>query len=249
MRKPVEQLSLLCTILENLRGEEEQTDNTNCPQRKITTTIHFQGLRAWNHSDRVHKKLNAFERLVLFLLQNGCLLGAEVVGTSTVNGILPTMCMKNSLHTSQTTVTTTTTTNSHCHPPQALQSVANLGFQYDSHLSGLFSVYIPICYPIIFRSSTTSSVYPSRLCIFLIPTILAITICFGILSLFILSLCPQHLNLSGFIHRKTSANSNKSCYLLAHQISSSSSYSFMGPSCGLPFESNRINFFQGHCPA
>jgi len=53
---------------------------------------------------------------------------------------------KISLHTSESTTVTTTTNNSHFPPPQAPQSVVNLGFQYDPRPSGLWPVYIKICY-------------------------------------------------------------------------------------------------------
>ena len=53
---------------------------------------------------------------------------------------------------------------------------------------------------IIFKSSSASSVH--HFCghpLFFVQSILAFTICFGILSTFILTLCPYHLNLGDFI--------------------------------------------------
>jgi hypothetical protein len=46
------------------------------------------------------------------------------------------------------------------------------------------------------------------LCLFLVPSSLTNTICFGILSLFILSLHPYNLNLSNFINFTVSAPCN-----------------------------------------
>lgn len=67
---------------------------------------------------------------------------------------------------------------------------------------------------IIFKSSSTLSVH--HFCghpLFLVQSILASTICFGILSTFILSLRPYHLNLCDF--------SLFSLYVLILQLSSS----------------------------
>jgi len=81
---------------------------------------------------------------------------------------------------------------------------------------------------IIFRSFSTLSVHLFfGLPLFRIPFVLAFSICFGILSLFFLSLCPYHLHLSDFVNFTIPALCDVSCIplLLFLQLFSS----FMGP--------------------
>jgi hypothetical protein len=55
--------------------------------------------------------------------------------------------------------------------------------------------------PITFRNSSASSVHLFRsVVLFLVPSIRAVTMCFGILSSHILSVCPHHLHLRNFIN-------------------------------------------------
>jgi hypothetical protein len=72
---------------------------------------------------------------------------------------------------------------------------ANTVFLYSS-----WSLATACKYLIIFKSSSALSVH--RFCghpLFLVQSILAFSICFGILSTFILSLCPYYLNIGDFI--------------------------------------------------
>lgn len=77
------------------------------------------------------------------------------------------------------------------------------------HSSRPLAILCQFLIPIIFKSSSTSLVHLfCGLCLFLVPSSLTNTICFGILSLFILSLHPYNLNLSNFINFTVSAPCN-----------------------------------------
>lgn len=60
---------------------------------------------------------------------------------------------------------------------------------------------MPISYSHHLQILSTSSIYLFRgLPLFHVPSILAVSICFGIRSLFSLSICPQRLNLTNIIN-------------------------------------------------
>jgi hypothetical protein len=113
---------------------------------------------------------------------------------------------------------------------RALQSVVDFGFQYNfppfltvlSHCMLIsYSHDLQILLNLIYPSFTWSSSFP---CSFHFSCHIVL----GILSLFILSICPHHLNLRDFINFTISASSNISSislFVLILQLSPS----FMGP--------------------
>jgi hypothetical protein len=128
-----------------------------------------------------------------------------------------------------------------------------LGFQYSS------PPFLPMsghCIPIYnFRYlhivfNLTNPSYPWYSSIF-IPSILALTICFGILSLFFLSICLYHVSLRDFVNITMLAPWNVS---LPPYLSLFSSFILvlcdhkfvLKSSLRILFKST--NFFWGHCP-
>jgi hypothetical protein len=97
---------------------------------------------------------------------------------------------------------------------------------------------------IIFRSFPISSVHLFyALPLFLIPSILAVTVCIGLLSFFIRSLCPYHLNLSNLVNFTVPAPCDVSCIPLLFLILQLSS-SYMGPYIFLTiYPSNALRAF------
>jgi hypothetical protein len=86
---------------------------------------------------------------------------------------------------------------------QALHSVVDLGLQYNLPPFPMIpGRNTPIFFiPIIFKSSSTSSFHLLHaLPLFLVPSIVAAAICYGILWFCILSTCPYHLILEDFIN-------------------------------------------------
>ena len=128
---------------------------------------------------------------------------------------------------------------------QALQSIVDLGFQCSGHLFLLLSGH---CRPI---SISHPSVHLfCRLPSFFISSILAVAIYFGLLLLFMLSVCPYHFNLTYFVNFTMSAHCNISCISLFVLILIF--LLFFGTiyfSYNLPFECCKsIHFFWHHCP-
>ena len=95
-------------------------------------------------------------------------------------------------------------------PLQEIVSVVTLApnkiFSIPSY-TYLCPVYASIFFvPIIFKSSSTSSAHLfSVLPILFVLSVFAVNICFCVVSLFVLSICPYNLNLKDFIHFKISA--------------------------------------------
>jgi hypothetical protein len=86
----------------------------------------------------------------------------------------------------------------------------------------------PVFIPVIFKSSSTTSFHLLRgLPIFLVASIVAAEICFGILWFCILSTCPYHLILEDFINFTISAPCKIyfiSLFVLILQLSPSFNY-------------------------
>jgi hypothetical protein len=83
------------------------------------------------------------------------------------------------------------------------------------HLFCCLPIACHVLIPITFRSSSTASVrFYHALPLFLVSSILAFTVSFGILAVFILSVCPHHYHPSDLINFTVLAPFNVSCTCL-----------------------------------
>ena len=108
-----------------------------------------------------------------------------------------------------------------------------------------YSRYLQILFNIIIQF------FPHDLPVSLVPFFLAFTICFGILSLFALLICPYHLILSDFANFTVSAPCRVSCISLRLLVLRLHSY-FMWPyflllTAFLSNVPNGIHFSSDHC--
>lgn len=102
------------------------------------------------------------------------------------------------------------------------RSEADLGVQYNiPPLPTVSDHWLPVSVPIIFKCSANSFFHLSRgLSVSLVPCIVTVAICFGLLWFCILQASPHHLSQKDFIHFTVSICPSVSLFFLIPQSSS-----------------------------